>query len=61
MQLSKIERKKVSSYKKQAPRRAGSQGGFGLEHVMYNEMLQAGLLSPEKKRLRGISLLVATT
>lgn len=39
MQLSEIDSKKVASYKKcvdaleQAPRRAGSRDGGGLEHI----------------------------
>jgi len=40
----------VSSYKKQAPRRAGSHSGVGLEHVIYKEMLRAGSAQARDKK-----------
>lgn len=59
--VTKRGNKKVSSYKKcidmleQAPGSAGCQDGGGLEHIMY----LLGLLSLEKRRIRGILLLAA--
>lgn len=53
MQLSKIDSKKVSLYKKEAPGRAGCQGGVGLEHVMYKEMLRVGSTQLREKKAWG--------
>lgn len=52
--VTKIGSKKVSSYKKcidtleQAPGSAGSRGGAGLEHVMYQLVLRTGSAQPRE-------------
>lgn len=50
----------MSSYKIRAPRRAGSQVGVGLRHVIYKEVLRAGSAKPREENAWGL-LLVATT
>lgn len=57
---SKTDSKKLSSYKTQAPRRAGSQAGAGPGRVIYKEVLRDGSAQPREEKAWGI-LLAATT